>query len=94
MWNTYLSNNKFNSTLFEEYLTSENKIDKKIGIVMFAGLARGSKYWSCDKYDNLEKALSAKLLNAWETMPPAFLSHWAEACSLILAKQDIRRYKW
>uniref|UniRef100_A0A0N4ZRB1 Proteasome activator complex subunit 4 n=1 Tax=Parastrongyloides trichosuri TaxID=131310 RepID=A0A0N4ZRB1_PARTI len=80
--------------ILESHVVHEKVPERKIAAVVFAGLARGIKYWNMTKYEKFINIMNEKLPKIWESMTPEIFSDWAEAISLVLAKRDVRRYKW
>uniref|UniRef100_A0A0K0E7E6 MAM domain-containing protein n=1 Tax=Strongyloides stercoralis TaxID=6248 RepID=A0A0K0E7E6_STRER len=80
--------------IMEIYAFHEKLAEKKIAAVIFAGIARGTKYWNMEKYERFINMIKEKLLKIWEALTPEIFNHWGEAISLVLAKRDVRRYKW
>uniref|UniRef100_A0A0N5BU06 Proteasome activator complex subunit 4 n=1 Tax=Strongyloides papillosus TaxID=174720 RepID=A0A0N5BU06_STREA len=80
--------------IMEVYACHEKLGERKLAAVIFSGLCRGAKYWNLEKYDNFIKIMSEKLPKIWDNLSPDIFKHWGEALSLILAKRDVRRYKW
>ncbi|CEF63373.1 Proteasome activator complex subunit 4B [Strongyloides ratti] len=80
--------------IMEKYACHEKLAEKKIAAVIFAGLGRGTKYWNMEKYDNFINLMKEKMPKIWDSLTPEIFNHWGEAISLVLAKRDVRRYKW
>uniref|UniRef100_A0A183URD8 Proteasome activator complex subunit 4 n=1 Tax=Toxocara canis TaxID=6265 RepID=A0A183URD8_TOXCA len=80
--------------VFQSMVVSEKAKDRRFASELFAGLVRGSRYWTFDKLNAMWQWIGPIISSAFEELTPDSYQNWVEAVQIIFSGTHLNRYPW
>uniref|UniRef100_F1KQ76 Proteasome activator complex subunit 4 n=3 Tax=Ascaris TaxID=6251 RepID=F1KQ76_ASCSU len=80
--------------IFQTMIASEKVKDRRFAAELFAGLIRGSRYWTFEKLNAMWQWIGPIISSAFEELAPDSYQNWVEALQIIFSGTHLNRYPW
>uniref|UniRef100_A0A914RZI0 Proteasome activator complex subunit 4 C-terminal domain-containing protein n=1 Tax=Parascaris equorum TaxID=6256 RepID=A0A914RZI0_PAREQ len=80
--------------LFQTMVASEKVRDRRFAAELFAGLIRGSRYWTFEKLNAMWQWIGPIISSAFEELAPDSYQNWVEALQIIFSGTHLNHYRW